>query len=754
MDPAVKVSKEDITVPGIGEKYWITFAGEHLSGNYDGLIEFEDSASCSAPWLDGMGQITNSVRFLSNEEINGGSLTPGIPYSVSVTPVNDVGLGTTLSAEADDSFCGTLAVSTNACIPRAVTDSPVNVTVAADPADETRILVDWLPPTVLNGGQIISYVVEYAIASSGAYTATLFEPDVLHVALDISPIPGCGSLYEVQVSALNDMGASVPARAEVTCSPMANGCVDEGLIIQPRRLPLAPALLNVPEVDGEEFFSSESLTVTIDADVLDLGCSSIAPSLFELEWDISSSFNSQIGGRPVSYDGQTGTSPLVSYTSGTPSRYSITDLSIGVPYYIRARSKNSLGYGLFTHLKIAIPLTSSDPPAVPVRLEQLTLSYAESSRAVQGRSLLVSWSPPLISPEHLDLWGSGGSPVTSYLVEWSASQFEEVEPPIQLISCSCGGGTGKFRVTPPDGSIPMAWLNLDASAQMLKTAHENLPEVRTAEASDVSSGSWRVTFTSELEEVLIPVNVEVVCDGGSAPIISVATIESQGTALALGYESLEVTAQTQSLVLTDLIPGVVYYSRVSVGTALGYGRARLAQPFGGTGTTPSGGMIVPIFPPDPPVSYWHSGGVPTLSREDSTSLRVTMGAPAYDGGDRLHSFEIEFDTTPSFATSSFVSAPATQHVCDACVTSFARATSTLQISGTDWSGTYFGTIDIGNRILINGTHVFTVAGFSATSSVAAIIVEPTEHKPSPTSIMWEVVVRICPFMVLHTSFLI
>ncbi len=728
LDPAVKVSKEAITVPGIGEKYWITFAGETLSGNYDGLIEFQESSSCSIPWLAGMGINTNSVRFLSNEETIGGILTPGVPYSVFVAPLNDVGLGTKLSAEADASSCGSLAGTTNTCTPRSVPGSPLNVMVMADPADETGILVAWSPPTDLNGGQILSYLVEYTVAGSDTYSSESFEPNILNIALNIAPVPGCGSSYEVRVLALNDMGASVPVSAEVTCSPLANGCVDEGSIVQPRRLPLAPALLTVPEVGGEEFFSASSLAITVDPDVLDLGCPSITPSFFELEWDTISSFSSQVGGRPLSYDIQMGSSPVVSYVSGAPSRYTITDLSVGVPYYIRARSKNSLGFGPFTLSKVAVPLTSSDPPPVPIRLEQLTsTSYPESSRAVQGRSLLVSWSAPVVSPEHLDLWGSGGSPVTSYLVEWSASPFEEFEPPIQLISCNCGGETGVFRVTPPDGSVPTAWVNLDADAQMVKIALENLPDVRTVEASDVSSGSWRVTFTSELEEMANPLDVEVRCNDGSTHIVSDLTIESQGAALPLGYERLEVSPESRSLVLTDLIPGVVYYARVSAGTQLGYGRSRAAQPFGGEGTTPSGGMTVPIFPPDPPVSYWHSGGVPTLSREGSSSLRVTMGAPVYDGGDRLHSFEIEYDTTPFFTTSHFVSVPATQHVCDTCITGFTYSTSTLHMSGTDWGGTFFGTVDIGNRILVNGIHVFTVANFSATSSVAAIIVEPSEH---------------------------
>ncbi len=280
LDPGVKVSKEAITVPGIGEKYWITFAGERLSRNYDGLIEFEESASCSSLWLDGMGANTNYVRFLSNEETSGGVLTPGIPYSVSVAPLNDVGLGTVLSAEADAAFCGSSPTGT--CIPRGVPGSPLNVTVTADPTDETRILVAWLPPTDLNGGQIISYNVEYAIAASGTYTSTSFESDVFDIALDISPTPACGSSYDVQVSALNDMGASVPAIAEITCSPLANGCIDEGLIVEPRRLPLAPALLTVPEVGGEGFFSAESLAITVDADILDLGCASITPAF--LSW--------------------------------------------------------------------------------------------------------------------------------------------------------------------------------------------------------------------------------------------------------------------------------------------------------------------------------------------------------------------------------------------------------------------------------------------------------------------------------------
>ncbi len=448
---------------------------------------------------------------------------------------------------------------------------------------------------------------------------------------------------------------------------------------------------------------------------------------FELEWDTVLSFNSQIGGRPLSYDDSTGSSPLVSYISGTPSRYFITSLNVGVSYYIWARSKNSLGFGPFTFFKVAVPLTSSDPPAVPVRIEQLPSSHPESSRAIQGHSLLVSWSAPVVSPKHLDLWGNGGSPVTSYLVEWSASSFEEFNPPIQLISTSCGGGTGLVRVTPPNELIPTAWLSLDADAEALKTAVENLPQVRTVETSDISSGSWRVTFISELEQIVNPLNVQVICTDGSIPVVSDATIESQGTALPLGYENLEVSSESTSLVISDLIPGVAYYARVSATTMLGCGRSRLAQSFGDEETTPSGGMTVPIFPPDPPVSFWHSEGIPTLSRESSNSLRVTMGAPEYDGGDGLDSFEIEFDTTPFFTTSHFVSVSATQPICDSCVVSFTYSTSTLLMSGTDWDGTFFGTIDIGNRILVDGTHVFTIADFSATSSLAAIIVEPTGH---------------------------
>lgn len=52
--------------------------------------------------------------------------------------------------------------------------------------------------------------------------------------------------------------------------------------------------------------------------------------------------------------------------------------------------------------------------------------------------------------------------------------------------------------------------------------------------------------------------------------------------------------------------------------------------------------------PDPPVSYFHAGGTPSLALAGPTSLRVTYGAPEYDGGDRITSFQASSDLCPPF----------------------------------------------------------------------------------------------------------
>ena len=52
-------------------------------------------------------------------------------------------------------------------------------------------------------------------------------------------------------------------------------------------------------------------------------------------------------------------------------------------------------------------------------------------------------------------------------------------------------------------------------------------------------------------------------------------------------------------------------------------------------------MSVLIFQtPDPPVSYYHAGGTPSLARVGPTSLRVTYGAALFDGGDRITAFQV------------------------------------------------------------------------------------------------------------------
>jgi hypothetical protein len=96
---------------------------------------------------------------------------------------------------------------------------------------------------------------------------------------------------------------------------------------------------------------------------------------------------------------------------------------------------------------------------------------------------------------------------------------------------------------------------------------------------------------------------------------------------------------SNSYKLTNLIPGEVYYVRVSARNDLGYGVKRLtAPPY----------LTVPVTQPTTPTLYEGDRDAPKVYRATSTSLVVKIGTPSFDGGSLLTNYVVEWDTSPDF----------------------------------------------------------------------------------------------------------
>ncbi|CAM9321423.1 unnamed protein product, partial [Phaeothamnion confervicola] len=795
VNATVTVSREEITLPGPGNRYWITFLGAGARGDVPQLIPLDDPSGCEA-WE--VRTSLNATVATTRQQVavatatDGGVLSPGTPYYVRVSAVNAAGIGRAQDAATaadclpDGVEAGGAVEAAGACVPRAPPGPAAAAFVRADPASARALVVTWQPVTDDHGNVVSSYTIEVAEAADGEVSWSSYDGVTAAVA-DISRVGAsyerrivvngsydCGQAYAVRVRATNDRGNAPPewysglglsgtAAAVPTCPLTSLGCVEDNdtSIIVPRRALKAP-VLDVPLSKGflaPNSFTSESLLATFaanDADRNSSGngtCEDTRVQLWRIEWDTRATFDSRGSGVPLSYNETAGDSPLVwDDDLDETGSYNITGLTAGVRYYIRTSSFGSLGFGLSSTPRSAVPMASSDPPAVPVSLSQLEEGGGYST-AFRGSSLKVRWAPPEVDAARTDRFGCGGSAVTDYLIEWSALPFSDYNQSVQQVTLFCADSTapkGSFRLAlnttaagdtlPVHGDYVGVTVAADADVWQLLTALENMPNIGTVNVANALSAnaanvSWIVTFTSEAGDVPALTLYDLPYCGGNASAAAHAVVDvlQQGAVpdgAAYGAAVVDADAMGDAgmfeHVVTDLVPGTVYYVRISARNALGYGGRRLAEPYG-AGATSGGGMRVPYQTPDAPISWFYDAGTPVLALDGHDSLRVTLGAPLYDGGGRITAFQLEWDPSLAFdsgggggpAGSAAVSATAT--LCDACVDSFTLSSRTLNVNGTD----FFGRLNAGNRVLVGGQYVFTVDDVLLNGDV--ISVSPRGH---------------------------
>lgn len=249
---------------------------------------------------------------------------------------------------------------------------------------------------------------------------------------------------------------------------------------------------------------------------------------------------------------------------------------------------------------------------------------------------------------------------------------------VQIISVLSKGSTaatdlgGFFQLSFNGTETTTHHLSADASDTEVERALEQLASLRgltvtrstvtpTINSINYAGYEWSVTFTDKGNQPAIAIHDDylttsatsvtaAVYDGDNSLSSNVKATEAVPGELAVGYNYREVSADTLTFTIPNLVPGTVYYASVSAINAYGIGAA----------TVPSTNSVTPPKQvPEPPTNV-------ALSVHDgsSTSLDVYYDAPASTGGADILNYRIELDTSSDFSNpiySQVYCSPANTH---------------------------------------------------------------------------------------------
>jgi len=737
-----------------GHSWLVTFHGEMFSSNVDNLLVVSSASANDGYTYSGLttltanGQSTRFAKTTVEKLFVADAIKAGDALYLRIAAHNNVGLG------ESNIVVPSIHFNLNETItPRSLPGLPVNVTVWSVPTDNgTTLKVSWNQGESY-GGMIDSYSVNIFALTANTNTvqnieatnATSYET---YVTVDAA------ESYVVSVSVENDLGPSSlgwfakvsslqtdstaqnydfyagAQRAIPVCYDDLEECTESGFssrVILARGLPGQPTLSVplYPDVDvdrpfGDTWAMIYFTTADTNGDVIDK---------YRVEWGKSVTFLSD----SISY----------AIVEGFEF-YNITDLNIGEEYYVRVIPHSSAGYG--TPSK-SYPFTLHRQPDAP-KNPTLQTNKVATKLDVYARSLLVQWNESQI--DSVDNFGNGGNEITTYYVEWSKVNFSTLVPTIQTIFVPCDNSSyeyfrvsltttndnsmhhdgehyhqGEFFIT---GTSYSANIYSNSTAYDVKSILENMPNVGELEVTKSISSlgvTWTVTFIDEISTVPV-LQVEysnVVCFGTTYdPNITHTQVSSFSASSLYSWKDIEVTDETElSYTITDLLPGVSYYVRISAANDLGYGHRR--------DTAPSQ-LAVPKTRPSLSTQYEGVWGSPKIFVASKSSLLVKVGAPFFDGGSLTTNFVIEWDTVDTFDSGiskmalGSTSIPAYTLLCSACVSDILFY---YNEESTNVTITYQGTSDIvrqlqtGSRIVITTTddelpYTFIVANATVTTS--------------------------------------
>jgi len=311
-----------------------------------------------------------------------------------------------------------------------------------------------------------------------------------------------GVEYFVRVAGRN----SVPVQAvNPTGNPPDNTQWSSTLSEMPEdKRPSAPVLVEMFP------FSAEKMLIYITPPQSDgMGMDGLAITKYVIEWDTHSSFSAAVSST-VDVDRDSGcprpdpVCPLPELTSDGPLLYTITNLDINVPVFVRVYAVNTVGPSLPTmaiNSGIA-PLSSPSAPALAASTTVALDGFAPIS------FMDIEWSLPS---------NDGGSQISGYRVEWWSA--ESRRPEVQVVTLWWDGDTipanddctwvasyGAATSSSLEWDIPA--INLRNGLMNMRDSDLNLVfgnvEVSRSPVNTNKGFTWRITFEDILNEGDIP----------------------------------------------------------------------------------------------------------------------------------------------------------------------------------------------------------------------------------------------------------
>jgi hypothetical protein len=589
------------------------------------------------------------------------SLTAGKEYYIRVAARNAVpvqAIDPTGEIVDNSNWCSTVdGVPSNQ-----VPNMPADVSLII--SSRSRLMVTIDPPKRDGGRNITSYVVEYdtdASFSSSAYvTSTLVAKDLdfLHVNGPlVTSIDGLipGYSYYVRVSAVNEIGSSLPTYAATPVAPM--GAPDQ------------PALVTIDVVEVQDTPITEMTVMwdqpknatgnggsAIDGYLIEWWTAATVPEVQEvrLYWAGSKTNNTQfktLFGPTYGMDTQVSTAnmpydiadynlryELMNIGKQQTSSYDSSEYVIGDVSVVRTPIHNNNGYAWTVTFNDDSGLNAGDQ-------QMLTAQFSNDKFDVQS---------------DIDV------------VELTRGQRAHGNSEVQIVRITGTGGTDSTNNTgvPVNGFFRLGfygssysqYLPVDCSASLMEDALELLSTVGqvTVTRSELDANSlhkkyrrqftyeWRVTFNTNVGNLPAMIsdgtylyssngNAEIEIYDGDNAVDKDTGIKAYPSVVGeapVEYHSQVVGPDARSFTIPDLTTGTEYFVYVSTKNAFGTSSRTSSLP---ASLTPP--KQVPGTPNDVLV---------TVNDGVADSLMVSYTPPDSDGGDTIMRYRVELDPTDTF----------------------------------------------------------------------------------------------------------
>ncbi|KAL9189871.1 hypothetical protein ACHAXT_009546 [Thalassiosira profunda] len=419
--------------------------------------------------------------------------------------------------------------------------------VALVESTSTSITVGWQKPTV-NGGKVVSGYELWMDAWSGGDTFMVYDgagsPDVMQYQLttsDVGPhsqIVETGRQYRFQVRAINNCDADDPSRS-------CFGEFSEVQIFTVRdpRPPLPPSM---PQRDAtSRVISSDEAAISVSwAPPVDNGGSPITGYILYMRDYEGTMTQHEFGVETTTWQAE-------SLRPGEVYRFHVVAINA------QGKSGNSPVLSALAAMRPGMSYVGEP--------EYSNLGYRPVIVDVQEDSLATKWS-------HLPADIAGGSPITGFKVYLYESQYPLVHSdsdPIQeevqhiVISSEASSVSGTFTLS--FRGHETTDIAVDASADAVKAALENLPSINLLHVESIADG-WSVAFLSEAGDLpLIQATSGRLSDGAKV-VVAEAT---KGDPATLVYESDSPGIRTFEAL--NLTPDTGYAFKVAPVNAIGDG---------------------------------------------------------------------------------------------------------------------------------------------------------------------------------------